>query len=195
MIMRRILLASVLLGLSACNAYRLDPPKGFAEVDEDRTGTRMKAGDDVGLNLRVFPNVDGGTLQFWSEDLVRKLGRRGYVLVAQSEVRSKNRVAGTRFDFSYTVPGTESEQKFYSVALFVTDRRVFALQLAGDETLRARHLASFDTIAKDAKLRGCKPWKDTCRGPQPGKLSTPPPQTAIADAPEAKATELMAEDK
>ena len=191
MIMRRILSISILLSLTACNAYRLDPPKGFAEVDEDRTGTRMKAGDDVGLNLRVFDNVEGGTLQFWSEDLVRKLGNRGYVLVAQSPVRSKNRVEGTRFDFSYTVPGTESEKKFYSVALFVTDKRVFALQLAGDESLRARHLASFDAIAKDTKVRGCKAWKDTCKGPQPEKLSTPVPDTAIAEAPGA--TELTAE--
>jgi len=191
MIMRRILLSSLVLALSACNAYRLDPPEGFAEVDENRHGTRMKAGDDVGLNLRVFDNVDGGTLRFWSEDLVRKLGRRGYVLLAQSAVESKNGVAGTRFDFSYTVPGTEEkEEKFYSVALFVTDKRVFALQLAGDEAVRSRHLARFDGIAKDAKVRGCKPWKDTCDGPQPGKLSTPAPDTKLADAP---ATELTAE--
>jgi hypothetical protein len=180
--------------LSGCNAYRLEPPTGFARVDEDRTGTRLKAADDVGLNLRVFPNVDGGTLQFWSEDLVNKLGRRGYVLVGQSEARSKNRVAGTRFDFTYTTPGTESEKKFYSVVLFVTDEHVFALQLAGDEELRARHLATFDAIAKDTKVRGCKSWKDTCHGPQPGKLATEPPEpaaapdTAIADKPAPAAT-------
>ena len=192
MTMRRILLSSFVLALSACNSYRLDPPAGFAEVDETRYGTRMKAGDDVGLNLRVFDNVDGGTLTFWSEDLVRKLGRRGYVLVAQSQVESKNRVAGTRFDFSYTVPGTEKEEKFYSVALFVTDKREFALQLAGDENLRGRHLATFDGIAKDTKVRGCKSWKDTCDGPQPGKLSTPAPDTAIAESPDNK-TELTVE--
>lgn len=185
--MRRILLSSVLLAaVTGCNAYRLEPPKGFAEVDQDRSGTRMKAGDDVGLNLRVFPNVDGGTLQFWSEDLVRKLGKRGYVLVAQSETRSKNRVTGTRFDFSYAVPGTESEKKFYSVVLFVTDEHVFALQLAGDEDLRARHVASLDDIAHDTKVRGCKSWKDTCHGPQPSKLQTPPPDTAIAQNTEPK---------
>jgi hypothetical protein len=180
--MRRIVFTSVLFAaLTGCNAYRLEPPKGFAEVDQDRSGTRMKAGDDVGLNLRVFPNVDGGTLQFWGEDLVRKLGNRGYVLVAQSAAKSKNRVAGTRFDFTYAVPGTETEKKFYSVVLFVTDEHVFALQLAGDDTLRARHLASFDTIASATKVRGCKSWKDTCHGPQPGTLKTVAPDTAIAE--------------
>jgi ribosomal protein S18 acetylase RimI-like enzyme len=76
------------------------------------------------------------------------------------------------------VPGTESEKKFYSVVLFVTDEHVFALQLAGDETLRARHLAGFDTIASATKVRGCKSWKDTCHGPQPGKLKTVAPDTA-----------------
>jgi hypothetical protein len=184
-IMKRLILSLsflALAGAAGCNAYRLEPPKGFAEVDQDRHVLRMKSGDDVGLNLRVFPNVDGGTLDFWSEDLVRKLGKRGYVLVSQSPARSKNRVDGTRFDFSYVVPGTESEKKFFSVVLFVTDAHVFALQLAGDDELRARHLAAFDAIAKDTKVRGCKAWTDVCHGPQPGKLSTPPPtETKIAE--------------
>jgi len=190
--------AAGLLGATGCNAYRLEPPKGFAEVDADRTGSRMKSGDDVGLNLRVFDNVEGGTLEFWSEDLVRKLGKRGYVLVAQSQARSKNRVTGTRFDFTYVVPGTESETKFYSVVLYVTDAHVFALQLAGDDELRARHLAQLDGIAKDVKVRGCRAWTDVCRGPQPGKLATPVPDkpseakpapdegTAVADGDAAK---------
>lgn len=175
---------TALAGLAGCNAYRLEPPKGFAEVDQSRTVLRMKSGDDVGLNLRVFPNVDGGTLDFWSVDLVRKLGKRSYVLVNQSPARSKNRVDGTRFDFSYIVPGTESEKKFYSVVLFVTDKHVFALQVAGDDELRARHLAGFDAIAKDTKVRGCRVWTDICDGPQPGKLSTPPPtETKMSSRP------------
>ncbi|HET6584037.1 MAG TPA: hypothetical protein VFG69_11325 [Nannocystaceae bacterium] len=177
-----------LTGAAGCNAYRLEPPKGFAEVDQERNVLRMKSGDDVGLNLRVFPNVDGGTLDFWSADLVRKLGRRSYVLVGQSPARSKNRVAGTRFDFSYVVPGTESETKFYSVVLFVTDEHVFALQIAGDDELRARHLATLDAIARDTKVRGCKAWTDVCRGPQPGKLSTPPPTAPETDTQIAEQT-------
>lgn len=159
--------------LSGCNKYRLEPPAGFAQVDRDDYGARMKAGDDVGLALKVFDNVEGGTLSFWSEDLVKKLGKRGYALVGQSEVKSDNGVAGTRFDFDYTPPGTESK-KFYTAVLFVSDANVVVVQLAGDATRRAVYTGRIGEIAASTKVRGCKSWTDTCQGPQPGKLSSPP---------------------
>lgn len=176
--MRRITLmiglCAASLWMTGCRQYKLEPPEGFARVDADDGGTRMKAGDDVGLNLRVFPNVDGGTLGFWSEDLVKKLGKRGYALVGQNPVTSRNRVAGTRFDFDYTPPGT-TEKKFFSAVLFVSDESVVVVQLAGDDARRSAWAPKIDGIAKDTVVRGCKPWKKTCKGPQPGKLSSPPP--------------------
>jgi hypothetical protein len=173
--------------LCGCNSFRLKPPEGFAEVDKDDYGARMKAGDDVGLNLRVFDNVRGGTLVFWSEDLVKKLGKRGYQLVGQSEVKSKNGVAGTRFDFAYTPPGSDAK-KFYTAMLFVSDENVVIVQLAGDDAKRATYSARATEIASATAVRGCKSWTKVCHGPQPGKLTSPPPdpvpgaptETAIA---------------
>lgn len=174
--MRRI---GLLIGLtlvaglgSGCRPYRLKPPSGFAEVERDKYGTRMKAGDDVGLNLRVFDNVRGGDLAFWSEDLVRKLGKRGYVLLGQHAERSDNGVVGTRFDFSYVPPGSE-DRKFYSAVLFVTDAHVFVVQLAGNESVGAAYTPRIDAIASDTTVRGCRAWTKVCRGPQPPKLATP----------------------
>jgi hypothetical protein len=170
----------IIAASSGCAAFSLDPPAGFAQVSKDDSGARMKAGDDVGLNVSVFDNVEGGTLAFWSEDLVRKLGRREYTLARQSPVRSKNNVDGTRFDFTYTPPGTQ-EAKFYSVALFVTDEHLVVVQLAGDAELADRHRGRLDAIAGSTKVRGCRPWTDICDGPQPTKLQTPVAEVSEAE--------------
>lgn len=176
--MRRM---SLILGLcalaittSGCRKYKLEPPAGFAQVDDDDYGVRMKAGDDVGLHLRVFPNVDGGTLEFWAGDMVKKLGKRGYSLTGQTAAKSKNGVAGTRFDFDYTAPGS-TEKKFYSATLFVSDKNVVVVQVAGDAVRRDHWAPKLDGIGGDTVVRGCKLGSKTCSGPQPGKLSSPPP--------------------
>ncbi len=175
--MRRItiVLGLLVVGLGAggCRKYRLEPPAGLAQVDADDYGARMKAGDDVGLNLRVFDNVEGGTLGFWGEDLIKKLGKRGYALVGQKPVASKNGVAGTRFDFDYTPPGTDAA-KFYTAVLFVSDAAVVVVQIAGDDARRGHWAPRVDAIAADTVVRGCKAGSKTCNGPQPGKLVSPP---------------------
>lgn len=167
-------LAVFVAGASGCRNYELKPPTGFAQVDADDYEARMKAGDDVGLHLKVFPNVEGGTLGFWAEDLVKKLGKRGYALVGQKRVKSKNGVDGTRLDFDYTPPGTQ-EKKFYTALLFVSDESIVVVQLAGNDERRSHWAPRVDEIAGDTVVRGCKPWKKTCDGPQPGKLTSPPP--------------------
>jgi hypothetical protein len=184
--MRRKLVL-VLFGLAAavstgCRSYRLEPPAGMAEVDRYSSGARMKASDNVGLNLRVFGNVRGGSLAFWSEDLVRKLALRGYTLESQTPAKSKNGVVGTRFDFSYVPPATDDPpKKFYTVVLFPTDKHVFALQLAGDDARRSTWAPRIDDIVDDLVVRGCnKPWTGICKGPQPSKLSTSAPPAAPA---------------
>jgi len=176
--MRRItlistLLASLLVSAAGCNAYRLDPPAGFAQVHAGEHGAHMKANDDVGLRINVFGNVKGGTLAFWSRDLVEKLGRRDYQLTGQSAVQSKNGVVGTRFDFSYTPVGKDEAPRFYTAVLFVTDQHRVVLQLAGKQEHQARYRGQLDGIVADLKVRGCKVASKICKGPQPDSLSSP----------------------
>ena len=168
------------LGLGGCKPYKLEPPAGFAEVDAWDYGARMKGAGDVGLNVAVFENNKGGTLAFWSADLVHKLGERGYVLDRQTEAKSKNGVTGTRFDFRYTPVGEEQE-RFYSAVLFVTDEYRVVVQVAGGADQVAQYSQQIDQIARATKARGCKPFKKTCKGPQPDALSTPPPKPAAPD--------------
>ena len=123
--------------LSGCaGAYKLEPPPGFALVSEGDYETRMKAQDNVGLSVRRFENVKGGTLAYWASDLVNKLGKRGYVLTGQTAVDSSNGREGTRFEFDYTLPGGDTP-KFYTVSLFVTDKYKVVVQVAGDKQFAA----------------------------------------------------------
>jgi hypothetical protein len=182
--MRRIILtlAPALLALAAgCNAYRLEPPAGFAQVYADDYGAHMKANNNVGLKIRVFDNVEGGTLTFWSRDLVEKLGKRDYHLVAQTPTETKNGVVGTRFDFAYTPVGEAEPPRFYSAVLFVSDKHIVVLQLAGLEEHKTQYGGEIDGILAELKVRGCKVRTKACKGPQPEKLSTPAPAATEAE--------------
>lgn len=175
--------------LAGCANYKLEPPQGFVQVSKWSRELHLKAQDNVGLSLKVFKNVDGGSLDYWAADLVKKLGMRGYHLVAQEEARSKNGVVGTRFDFDYTAEGSD-QPKFYVAVLFATDEHKFVLQLAGNKALAPIYKARVDDIVGDLKVRGCKVASKICRGPQPPRLSTPPPaaDTLAGDGDAVKAS-------
>jgi hypothetical protein len=173
--------------LSGCAAYKMEPPVGFALVDESSYELRMKAQDNVGVKLQRFENVKGGTLAYWASDLVTKLGKRGYVLTGQSAVETRNGREGTRFDFDYTIPGTD-KPKFFTVSLFVTDKYRFAVQVAGDRQFAATYRGRTGEILDALVVRGCKLASKICGSPQPGKLQTPPPDI-IPDGPPPIATD------
>lgn len=172
--MKRLLFLIATASLTtACATHKLEPPQGFAQVSHDDDSTVMMAPDHVGLNVRVWDNVKGGSLSFWAEDLVNKLGARGYTLKAQKAVKSKNGVAGTRFDFDYTAP--DGVDKFYSTVLFASDDYRVVLQVAGNAELGPRYLADLDGIAAQTTVRGCKLSKSLCKSAQPRPLSSPKP--------------------
>ena len=95
------LLAGLCMSSSACASFTLkNTPPGFIEVSssswDGRGELRMKAPDNVGINVATESNFRGGTLVLWAEDMISKLSERGYVLQRQEEVKSANGVEGTR---------------------------------------------------------------------------------------------------
>ncbi len=173
-------LAPLVLALtSGCASFKLeDPPPGFIEVsasDWDGDGElRMKAPDNVGLNITSFENSRGGTLPLWSTDMVKKLAARGYTLESQTAVKSRNGVEGTRFEFSYTPRGADdAQEKFYTAVLFVTDDWQVVVQMAGNAELEADHAGDVDEILEEIKIRGCKVGSKVCKAGQPPSLAAP----------------------
>lgn len=189
-----LLLAAALL--PGCAAYKIEPPAGFAVVSEHGWETRMKAQDNVGLSVRRFDNVKGGTLAFWGADLVKKLGNRGYVLKAQSAIKTGNGKTGTRFDFDYVTYDTEIP-KFYTVVLVVTDKHKIVLQVAGGREFVGEYTPRIPEMLDSLKVRGCKAGSKICNGAQPPPQSTPvankPAEVAIPEtAPPTTTTPAVA---
>lgn len=190
---------------TGCASFKLkNPPPGFIEVSSSDWGgdaeLRMKAPDNVGLNITTFANSRGGTLPLWSTDMVKKLAARGYTLESQTAVESGNGVAGTRFDFSYTPRGSETAQeKFYTAVLFVTDEWQVVVQMAGNAGLESDHAGDVERILKEIKIRGCKAASKVCKAGQPPSLAAPGVGTTKPNGPgpeaEPSAPEAEAEDK
>jgi hypothetical protein len=199
------LVALGLLAASGCaSSFKLkDPPPGFIEVSSSKydgdAELRMKAPDNVGLNITTFANSRGGTLPLWAEDMIKKLSDRGYVLTGQDAVKSGNGVEGTRFDFVHEPPGSDDGMKFYTAVLFVTDEWIVVVQIAGKSDLASQHGQDLERILGEIKVRGCKLKTKVCKAGQPRRFDTaqlPKPNGPGPDPAEEKpAEEKPAEEK
>jgi hypothetical protein len=177
-------LLALTLAAGCSGPLHFEAPRGFAEADRDWRSIHYKASDNVGLKLLLFDNVEGGTLDYWGADLVRKLSARGYALRDQSALRSGNDVVGTRFDFAFA--RDDEPPQFLVVNLFVTDEFLYVAQLAGEAPLLPRYDARITEIAAALLAKGCLARSDVCNGPQPPALVTvSPPEDRRTAAPTA----------
>ena len=176
------LLPALLAGVtgSGCSQpLQYEAPSGFAIANQDWRSAHYKASDNVGLKLLVFDNVEGGTLEYWGQDLTRKLLARGYTLEGQSALRADNKVVGTRFDFGLDHGGgrgdghgDERPSQFLVVSLYVTDDYRYVAQLAGDQALFARYDARVAQLLAGLRPKGCRVRSTICRGSQPPPLAS-----------------------
>ena len=167
----------LLVSTGCASSFKLkDAPPGFIEVSSSKydgdAELRMKAPDNVGLNITTFANYRGGTLPLWAEDMIKKLSDRGYVLQGQEAVKSGNGVEGTRFDFVHEPPGSDDGVKFYTAVLFVTDEWIVVVQIAGKSELHNQHAQDLDRILGEIKVRGCKLKTKVCKAGQPRRFET-----------------------
>lgn len=128
------LLAVATLG---CADIRLsEPPTNFVLVTETAGHKHFKSHGSLGLHIVRFPNPEGGSLAFWTDELREKLGKRGYELTNTVEVESANGVPGLQLDFAVDLKLPDdpagAQRYFYSAALFVTRDLRVVVQLAGE---------------------------------------------------------------
>lgn len=167
------LLGALLVG-GCSHPLQYEAPPGFAVATQDWRSAHYKASDNVGLKLLVFDNVEGGTLEYWGQDLARKLRARGYTLEDQSPLQSQNKVSGTRFDFDLDRQDGETGPQFLVVSLYVTDDYRYVAQLAGDEALFSRYDGRVEALLQGLRPRGCRARSEVCRGPQPARMVESP---------------------
>jgi len=151
------------LGMAGCaSVIDYSAPPGFVEAQSDWQSQHYKGKDSVGLRVTVYDNVDGGTLDYWSNDLETKLVVRGYSLESSAPLRAKNDVPGLRYDFHLEREG--DEPMFLSVGLFVTDDYRYVTQLAGRQDEYAAVAPGVPELFQRLEPGGCKTGKGSvCR--------------------------------
>ncbi len=162
-LMLRFMAAASCLGVVGCApVIDYSAPPGFVEAQSDWQSQHYKGKDSVGLRVTVYDNVDGGTLDYWSNDLQTKLVARGYALEDTSALRAKNDVPGQRYDFRLEREGDET--MFLSVGLFVTDDYRYVTQLAGRQADYAGVASGAAGLFQRLEPGGCKAGKrSVCR--------------------------------
>lgn len=126
------LLAVGLTFLTGCGVhFELTKPQDFVKLDETSLSYRERATNAHGvvLAVREVENHPEGNLTFWVDAVrnqVRMLG--GYALIEEKSVRSQNGQHGRLLRFGRDEHGAAFH---YWVAVFVTNSRVFILEMGG----------------------------------------------------------------
>jgi hypothetical protein len=138
--MKRLVLTFALaFAATGCGAgFELAVPDRFVELDRDdqeAAGYRLRAtsSDGVVVAVRKIDDDVAGSLEFWSEAIVRRIEQgEGYARLAEAEYRAKSGEAGKRFDFGRDIGNRTFH---YTVVVIVTDDVVWVLEAGGEESL------------------------------------------------------------
>ncbi len=109
----------------------MDMPKDFIQVEKEDLGDyvmRNVSADGVVVALRTMPNMENGTLAFWSKAMINELTGRGYNLVSNEEVKSTSGLPGSLLTFSTSSRGSEFA---YVLGLYVKNDTVIVAEAGG----------------------------------------------------------------
>lgn len=121
---------AMLAGLSGCLPV-MDTPKNFIHVEKHDLGDytmRAVSADGVVVSLCNRPNMQNGTLEFWSRAIVNEMTGRGYTLVNNEAVKSEIDLAGQLLTFSTHSRGAPFT---YMLAMYVKNNAVIVAEAGG----------------------------------------------------------------
>jgi hypothetical protein len=139
---KKIIVLGALLALFGasqwgCNTFAVKTPSGYVKYKRSGEFYKAVAPDNALIVIRSWDNDPRGTLQFWSDTLKRDLAKvRGYKFVKDAEIKNGQGKKGRQLVFEGTYRGRMYR---YEVALFVTKKRIYALQTLIEKDHLAKH--------------------------------------------------------
>jgi len=126
-----IVIASIGLFMGGCaSRAHLTTPSGFAEIDSDKYDYRATNPNGVVVGVRTHANDVHGNLDFWTGVLSKNLEEQSYKPDAKAHsIKTHEGIEGRQI--RYTVASSGREEKYW-LTLFVTDKRVYVVEAAGD---------------------------------------------------------------
>lgn len=128
-------------------------PPGFVDL-----GTRYPDGeyrattaDGVVIGVRAWDNDPKGGLAFWSRALeLRMRDTGGYALLDKRNVAARGGLSGVAMRFGHDEGKTPY---LYTVALFVTDKKIYVLEAGGSKAEVTKQEAQIDWAIANLAVR------------------------------------------
>ena len=138
-------LACAILCCYACRDFDATAPRGFAAYEDSAASQRFRAvsSDGVMFTVRSERHKPQAELSFWHEALKSRMLAAGYALVGEQEIEASG-TSGQLLELAAPLGALDYS---YLVALFVTQRRIYIAEAAGEVTrLNAHKSAILDAI-------------------------------------------------
>lgn len=142
--MKRALLLTLLAALGCSRPFIPATPPGFVDLGDryGRNEYRATTADGVVLGIRAFDNDPKGEMAFWSRALERRMRETaGYALLEKRDVVTKGGLKGIEMRFGHD---EGKEPYLYSLALFVTEQKVFVVEAGGSKAEVTKQAAQID---------------------------------------------------
>jgi hypothetical protein len=140
----------LLAALAGCgHPFVAATPPGFVDM-----GTRYPDGeyraataDGVVIGIRRFDNDPKGELPFWTRTIeLRMRDSGGYALLDKRDVTARGGLTGVAMRFGHDEGRTPY---LYTVALFVTEKKIYLVEAGGTKAEVAKQEANIDWAIKN----------------------------------------------
>jgi hypothetical protein len=164
-IMKNIGLAALLvlgaLGVSACGRpFDVKTPPGLVELDDQGPSYdyRAIAPEGVVVGVKVVDIGQKGDLAFWTRATALRMHQLdGYALLGQSDVKSRNGIAGHEMRFGHDETG---KPYVYTLRVFVKEKscflcsgaRLFIMETGGPKDEVARYQQALEWTEASLKV-------------------------------------------
>jgi hypothetical protein len=146
---RLLMLVSWCAGAAACGpSFTATTPSGFVVLeDEEAYDYRATTADGLVVAVREIDHEPRGELGFWIRALENQMREQGgYALLATRDVKSLDGVPGKKLEFGHDEGNTPH---LYSIALFVTESKLFLLEAGGTRELMDAHSREVDSAIRN----------------------------------------------
>jgi hypothetical protein len=137
-------LLAALSGAACGHPFIPATPPGFVDLGDHYPDGEYRAttADGVVLGIRAWKNEPQGPLAFWSRALeLRMRDQGGYALLDKREVAARGGLTGVAMRFGHDEGKTPY---LYTVALFVTDKKIYVVEAGGAKVEVAKQEAQID---------------------------------------------------
>jgi len=124
-------------------------PPGFVDMGTRYGDSEYRAAtaDGVVIGVRAFDNDPKGELPFWARTLeLRMRDAGGYALLDKRDVTARGGLTGVAMRFGHDEAKTPY---LYTVALFVTDKKIYLVEAGGTKAEVTKQEAQIDWAIKN----------------------------------------------